>query len=101
MVGLDISLMFSDKPKTKTFTGTVTLKTGETKAFDFSAKDKMADILTPNTRYTVRVSEDKGDLSKVTYDTTKYILDFATGENSEVLSDSIYILAGEDIGVFG
>lgn len=60
---------------TKTFTGTVTLKTGKTKAFDFSAKDKMADVLTPNTRYTVRVSEDKGDLSKVTYDTTKYILD--------------------------
>ena len=82
---------------TKTFTGTVTLKTGKTKAFDFSAKDKMADVLTPNTRYTVRVSEDKGDLSKVTYDTTKYILGFTTGENSEVLSDSIYILAGEDI----
>lgn len=78
----------------KTFTGTVTLKTGETKAFDFSAKDKMADILTPNTRYTVRVSEDKGDLSKVTYDTTKYILGFETDGNAVV--DYIWIAKEKD-----
>ena len=78
----------------KTFTGTVTLKTGETKAFDFSAKDKMADVLTPNTRYTVRVSEDKGDLSKVTYDTTKYILRFETDGNAVV--DYIWIAKEKD-----
>lgn len=55
-----------DEPtEARIYDGTVTLKTGKTKAFDFSAKDKMADVLTPNTRYTVRVSEDKGDLSKV------------------------------------
>ena len=78
----------------KTFTGTVTLKTGETKAFDFSAKDKMADVLTPNTRYTVRVSEDKGDLSKVTYDTTKYILGFETDGNAVV--DYIWIAKEKD-----
>ena len=79
---------------TKTFTGTVTLKTGKTKAFDFSAKDKMADVLTPNTRYTVRVSEDKGDLSKVTYDTTKYILGFETDGNAVV--DYIWIAKEKD-----
>ena len=78
----------------KTFTSTVTLKTGETKAFDFSAKDKMADVLTPNTRYTVRVSEDKGDLSKVTYDTTKYILGFETDGNAVV--DYIWIAKEKD-----
>ena len=77
-----------------TFPGTVTLKTGETKAFDFSAKDKMADVLTPNTRYTVRVSEDKGDLSKVTYDTTKYILGFETDGNAVV--DYIWIAKEKD-----
>lgn len=74
-----------DEPtEARIYDGTVTLKTGETKAFDFSAKDKMADVLTPNTRYTVRVSEDKGDLSKVTYDTTKYILGFETDGNAVV-----------------
>lgn len=38
-----------DEPtEARIYDGTVTLKTGETKAFDFSAKDKMADVLTPN-----------------------------------------------------
>ena len=84
-----------DEPtEARIYDGTVTLKTGETKAFDFSAKDKMADILTPNTRYTVRVSEDKGDLSKVTYDTTKYILGFETDGNAVV--DYIWIAKEKD-----
>lgn len=79
------------------YNGTVTLETGETKAFSFSVKDKTADVLKPYTNYTVRVSEDKDNLYKVTYDTTKYILKFATDENSEVLSDIIRIWTGEDI----
>lgn len=84
-----------DEPtEARIYDGTVTLKTGETKAFDFSAKDKMADVLTPNTRYTVRVSEDKGDLSKVTYDTTKYILGFETDGNAVV--DYIWIAKEKD-----
>ena len=81
----------------KTFTGTVTLKTGDTKPFKFSAGEGVADELEPYTHYAVYISEDKGNLSKVTYDTTKYILDFATGENSEVLPNSIHIWTGEDI----
>ena len=83
---------------TKTFTGTVTLKTGKTKQpFTFSAGEGVADELEPYTHYAVYISEDKGNLSKVTYDTTKYILDFATGKNSEVLPKSIHIWTGEDI----
>ena len=81
----------------KTFTGTVTLKTGDTKPFKFSAGEGVADELEPYTHYAVYISEDKGNLSKVTYDTTKYILDFATGANSEVLPKSIHIWTGEDI----
>ena len=81
----------------KTFTGTVTLKTGDTKPFKFSAGEGVANELEPYTHYAVYISEDKGNLSKVTYDTTKYILDFATGENSEVLPKSIHIWTGEDI----
>ncbi len=87
-----------EKPtEARIYNGTVTLETGETKAFSFSVKDKMADVLEPYTNYTVRVYEDKDNLSKVTYDTTKYILKFATDENSEVLSDIIRIWTGEDI----
>ena len=85
---------------TKTFTGTVTLKTGDTKQpFTFSAGEGVDNVLEPYTHYAVYISEDKGNLSKVTYDTTKYILDFATDENSEVLpkSISIHIWTGEDI----
>ena len=81
----------------KTFTGTVNLKTGDTKPFTFSTKEATDNVLESYTHYAVYISEDKGNLSKVTYDTTKYILDFATGENSEVLSDSIHIWTGEDI----
>ena len=83
----------------KTFTGTVTLKTGETRAFGFSAGEGVADVLEPYKHYAVYISEVEGNLSKVTYDTTKYILDFATDENSEVLpkSISIHIWTGEDI----
>ena len=89
----------TDKPKTKTFTGTVNLKTGDTKPFIFSAKEDGADVLEPGKDYAVRVSEDKGNLSKVTYDTTKYILTFTTDANSKVIpqSISIHILTGEDI----
>ena len=83
---------------TKTFTGTVTLKTGDTKQpFTFSAGEGVDNVLEPYTHYAVYISEDKGNLSKVTYDTTKYILDFATGANSEVLPNSIHIWTGEDI----
>ncbi|WP_337533518.1 S-layer homology domain-containing protein [Anaerotignum faecicola] len=82
----------------KTFTGTVTLKTGDTKQpFTFSTKEAADNVLKPYTHYAVYISEDKGNLSKVTYDTTKYILDFATGANSEVLPKSIHIWTGEDI----
>ena len=84
----------------KTFTGTVTLKTGDTKQpFTFSAKEATDNVLKPYKHYAVYISEEKGNLSKVTYDTTKYILDFATDENSEVLpkSISIHIWTGEDI----
>ena len=83
---------------TKTFTGTVNLKTGDTKQpFTFSADKGVADVLEPRTHYEVWISEDKGTLSKVTYDTTKYILEFTTGANSEVLPNSIHIWTGEDI----
>ena len=68
----------------KTFTGTVTLKTGETKPFVFSANEGVADVLDPDTYYAVWISEVEGNLSKVTYDTTKYFLRFTTGENNEV-----------------
>ena len=78
----------------KTFTGTVNLKTSETRAFNFSAGKGVADVLDPDTRYTVRVSEDKGDLSKVTYDTTKYILGFETDGNAVV--DYIWIAKEKD-----
>ena len=70
---------------TKTFTGTVTLKTGKTKQpFTFSAGEGVADVLDPDTYYEVRVSEVEGNLSKVTYDTTKYILTFTTDRNAVV-----------------
>ena len=73
----------TDKPKT--FTGTVTLKTGKTKQpFTFSAGEGVADVLDPDTYYEVRVSEVEGNLSKVTYDTTKYILTFTTDRNAVV-----------------
>lgn len=86
----------TDKPKT--FTGTVNLKTGDTKQpFTFSAKEATDNVLKPYKHYAVYISEEKGNLSKVTYDTTKYILDFATGANSEVLPKSIQIWTGEDI----
>ena len=68
----------------KTFTGTVNLKTGETRAFNFSAGKGVADELDPDTYYEVRVSEVEGNLSKVTYDTTKYILTFTTDRNAVV-----------------
>ena len=68
----------------KTFTGTVNLKTGETRAFNFSAGKGVADELDPYTYYEVRVSEVEGNLSKVTYDTTKYILTFTTDRNAVV-----------------
>ena len=69
----------------KTFTGTVTLKTGKTKQpFTFSAGEGVADVLDPDTYYEVRVSEVEGNLSKVTYDTTKYILTFTTDRNAVV-----------------
>ena len=68
----------------KTFTGTVNLKTGETRAFNFSAGKGVADVLDPDTYYEVRVSEVEGNLSKVTYDTTKYILTFTTDRNAVV-----------------
>ena len=72
----------TDKPKT--FTGTVTLSTGNTKAFTFSAKEAADNVLKPNMCYAVRVSEEKGNLSKVTYDTTKYIFGFTTDANCKV-----------------
>ena len=78
----------------KTFTGTVNLKTGETRAFDFSAGKGVADVLDPDTYYEVRVSEVEGDLSKVTYDTTKYILTFTTDRNAVV--DYIWIAKEKD-----
>ena len=68
----------------KTFTGTVNLKTGETRAFNFSAGKGVADVLDPDTYYEVRVSEVEGNLSKVTYDTTKYILTFTTDRSAVV-----------------
>ena len=78
----------------KTFTGTVNLKTGETRAFNFSAGKGVADVLDPDTYYEVRVSEVEGDLSKVTYDTTKYILGFETDGNAVV--DYIWIAKEKD-----
>lgn len=84
-----------DEPtEARIYDGTVTLKTGETKAFSFSVKDKMADVLKPYTNYTVRVSEVEGNLSKVTYDTTKYILTFTTDRNAVV--DYIWIAKEKD-----
>ena len=74
----------TDKPKTKTFTGTVTLSTGQTEPFAFSADEGVANVLEPSKHYAVRVFEDKGNLSKVTYDTTKYILTFDTDVNCKV-----------------
>lgn len=78
----------------KTFTGTVNLKTGETRAFNFSAGEGVADVLDPDTYYEVRVSEVEGNLSKVTYDTTKYILTFTTDRNAVV--DYIWIAKEKD-----
>ena len=78
----------------KTFTGTVNLKTGETRAFNFSAGKGVADVLDPDTYYEVRVSEVEGNLSKVTYDTTKYILTFTTDRNAVV--DYIWIAKEKD-----
>lgn len=78
----------------KTFTGTVNLKTGETRAFNFSAGKGVADVLDSDTYYEVRVSEVEGNLSKVTYDTTKYILTFTTDRNAVV--DYIGIAKDED-----
>ena len=84
----------TDKPKT--FTGTVTLKTGKTKQpFTFSAGEGVADVLDPDTYYEVRVSEVEGNLSKVTYDTTKYILTFTTDRNA-VVEDYIGIAKEKD-----
>ena len=48
---------------TKTFTGTVTLKTGDTKQpFTFSAGEGVDNVLEPYTHYAVYISEDKGNL---------------------------------------
>ena len=74
----------------KTFTGTVSLKTGKTKPFVFSANEGVADVLDSDTYYEVRVSEVEGNLSKVTYDTTKYILTFTTDGNAVVGNISIW-----------
>ena len=81
--------------KGRIYNGTVTLKTGETAPFTFSVKDRMADVLTPNTHYTVKVSEDAGSLSKVTYDTTKYILTFDTNQDA-VVGNILIWKDGED-----
>ncbi len=86
---IDTDTNTPDTDNAKTFTGTVTLSTGNTKAFTFSAKEAADNVLKPNMCYAVRVSEDKGNLSKVTYDTTKYILGFETDGNAIV--DDIWI----------
>lgn len=79
----------------KIFTGTVTLKTGDTKkAFKFSAGEGVADELEPNMPYRIVILEDEGNLSKVIYDTTKYILVFTTDANCKV--SNIWIVKEKD-----
>lgn len=85
MLNLSIPMAADDEYEPEVigiYNGTVTLKTGETKAFSFTAADaNQPDTLEANTTYVVKVTEDNTNLSNVDYDKTEYTLTFTTDEN--------------------
>ena len=72
----------------KTFTGTVTLSTGQTKPFVFKDEN---DPLLAKTKYTITVAEESSQQSYVTDDKTVYTITFITGADGKINKDSITI----------
>ena len=72
----------------KTFTGTVTLSTGQTEPFVFKGEDVS---LGAKTEYTITVAEDPSQQSYVTDDKTVYTITFITGADGKINKDSITI----------
>ena len=68
------------------YNGTVTLGTGETRNFAFTAEGN--DTLQPNTTYTVTVTEDEAYQSYVICDTTAHIFTFATDASGKLADGS-------------
>lgn len=68
------------------YNGTVTLGTGETRNFAFTAEGN--DTLQPNTTYTVTVTEDEAYQSYVICDTTAHIFTFATDASGKLAEGS-------------
>ena len=73
---------------TKTFTGTVTLSTGQTKPFVFTDKD---DSLSAKTEYKITVAEESSQQSYVIYDETVYTITFTTDANGKINENGITI----------
>ena len=73
---------------TKTFTGTVTLSTGQTEPFVFNGEDVS---LGAKTEYTITVAEESSQQSYVTDDKTVYTITFITGADGKINKDSITI----------
>ena len=72
----------------KTFTGTVTLSTGQTKPFVFNDEN---DPLLAKTEYKITVAEESSQQSYVTDDKTVYTITFITGADGKINKDSITI----------
>ena len=68
------------------YNGTVTLGTGETRNFAFTAEGN--DTLQPNTTYTVAVTEDEAYQSYVICDTTTHTFTFTTDESGKLADGS-------------
>ncbi len=74
---------------TNTFTGTVTLSTGQkTEPFVFNSEN---DPLSPKTEYTITVTEKDSQQSYVTYDKTVYTITFTTGADGKINKEGITI----------
>ena len=78
---------------TKTFTGTVTLSTGQISPFVFKGE---ADSLLANTEYTITVAEEASHQSYVTDDTTVYTIRFTTGADGKINKEGITINPNKD-----
>ena len=77
----------------KTFTGTVTLSTGQTRPFVFNGED---DSLLANTKYTITVAEEASHQSYVTDDKTVYTITFTTDADGKINKEGITIDPNKD-----
>ena len=73
---------------TKTFTGTVTLSTGQTEPFVFTGEN---DPLSTKTEYKITVAEKPSQQSYVTDDKTVYTITFTTGADGKINEKGIAI----------